>query len=571
LEGTLARIRHIKISNFRCITEFDWWPSPGINCLIGPGDIGKSSILDAIDLCLGARRSVQFTDADFHNMDIDKPITITVTIGELDDSLKNMESYGNYLRGFNVEARTIEDEPEAKCETVLSVRLTVAGDLEPVWTLVSDRAAAQSQSRNLNWTDRVKVSPTRIGVLADYNLAWRRGSVLNRLSEERADISAALAKAAREARSSFGDEADSQLGETLGIVAKTAKELGISVGGKVKAMLDVHSASFTGGTVSLHSGDGIPLKGLGLGSTRLLVAGLQRKAAKDSTIVLIDELENGLEPHRIIRLLGSIGAKETAPPLQAFVTTHSPVAVRELNGDQLFVVRENEGTRSATALSTENSVQGAVRSFPEAFLAKSVIVCEGASEVGLLRGLDNADVSRGQPSLTALAIALVDAGGCDHIYERANAFRQLGYRVCVLRDDDKEPDQETERAFVELGHSLFKWRKGRALEDEMFLSLSDEGVFKLVARAAELHGEDLIEAHIQSASSGKLKLADCQSKLTAEKRQALAKAARTKKNAWFKTVGWMEGVGHDIVAPDEAIEAEFCNVLNAILNWMNES
>jgi hypothetical protein len=566
----LARIRHIEIRNFRCISEFNWWPSPGINCLIGPGDVGKSSILDSIDLCLGARRNAQFTDADFHNLDIEKPISITVTIGELDDSLKNMESYGNYLRGCDVEAETIEDEPEAKCETVLTVRLTVAGDLEPVWTLVSDRAAAQSQSRNLNWSDRVRVSPTRIGVLADYNLAWRRGSVLNRLSEERADTSAALAKAARDARTSFGDEADSQLGETLGIVAKTAKELGIGVGDKLKAMLDVHSASFTGGTISLHSEAGIPLKGLGLGSTRLLVAGLQRQAAKDSTIVLIDELENGLEPHRIIRLLGSIGAKEKTPPLQAFVTTHSPVAVRELSGDQVFVVRDSDGIRSATTLSTKDSIQGAVRSFPEAFLAKSVIVCEGASEVGLLRGLDNADSGRGEPSLTALAIALVDAGGCDHIYERANAFQQLGYRVCVLRDDDKEPDQDTERAFVELGHSLFKWRKGRALEDELFLSLSEDAVFKLVARAVELHGEDLIEAHIQSASSGRLKLTDCQSQLTAEKRGVLAKASRTKKNAWFKTVGWMEGVGEDIVAPDPEIEAEFCDVLNAILNWMNE-
>jgi putative ATP-dependent endonuclease of the OLD family len=309
----LARIRHIEISNFRCIREFSWWPSPGVNCLVGPGDAGKSSILDAVDLCLGARRNIQFTDADFYNLDVSASISITITIGELDDSLKNMEIYGAYLRGCNVDAQTIEDEPEKSCETVLTVRLTVAGDLEPVWTLVSDRAAAQFLSRNLNWSDRLRLSPTRIGALADYNLAWRRGSVLNRLTEERADTSAALAKAAREARSAFGDEADAQLGETLGIVSTTAKELGIPVGDKLRAMLDAHSVSFSGGTVSLHSEEGIPLKSLGLGSTRLLIAGLQRKAAKDATIILVDELEHGLEPHRIIRFLGSLGAKEKDP------------------------------------------------------------------------------------------------------------------------------------------------------------------------------------------------------------------------------------------------------------------
>jgi putative ATP-dependent endonuclease of the OLD family len=77
--------------------------------------------------------------------------------------------------------------------------------------------------------------------MADYHLGWRRGSVLNRVSEERADTSAALAKAAREARAVFGDEAEEQLGETLRIVAETAKELGIPIGDKVKAMLDAHS------------------------------------------------------------------------------------------------------------------------------------------------------------------------------------------------------------------------------------------------------------------------------------------------------------------------------------------
>ena len=210
--------------------------------------------------------------------------------------------------------------------------------------------------------------------------------MLNRLTEERADTSAALANAAREARTAFGNEADAQLGETLGIVSTTAKELGIPVGDKLKAMLDAHSVSFSGGTISLHSEEGVPLKSLGLGSTRLLIAGLQRKAAKDVTIILVDELEHGLEPHRIIRFLGSLGAKEKTPPLQAFLTTHSPVAVRELAGDQLFVVRVAGGKHTATVLGTEDAIQGTIRSFPEAFLAKSVIVCEGAMKSGCCEG-----------------------------------------------------------------------------------------------------------------------------------------------------------------------------------------
>ena len=84
-----------------------WLPSSGINCLIGAGDSGKSTILDAIDLCLGARRAAQFTDADFHSLEVGTLIVITLTIGELDDALKNIDTYGLFLRSFDASKGTV--------------------------------------------------------------------------------------------------------------------------------------------------------------------------------------------------------------------------------------------------------------------------------------------------------------------------------------------------------------------------------------------------------------------------------------------------------------------------------
>ena len=75
----MAGIRLIQVENIRCIQQLVWTPSAGINCLIGPGDSGKSSILDAVDYCLGARRTVQVTDADFFGLDVSKPIVITTS------------------------------------------------------------------------------------------------------------------------------------------------------------------------------------------------------------------------------------------------------------------------------------------------------------------------------------------------------------------------------------------------------------------------------------------------------------------------------------------------------------
>src|SRR3546814_1818958 len=77
----MARIRKVEIMNFRSIGRLDWFPLAGINCLIGPGDSGKSTILDAIDFCLGARRNLTFCDDDFHRLQLQQPIQISVTLG----------------------------------------------------------------------------------------------------------------------------------------------------------------------------------------------------------------------------------------------------------------------------------------------------------------------------------------------------------------------------------------------------------------------------------------------------------------------------------------------------------
>jgi putative ATP-dependent endonuclease of OLD family len=427
----MTRVRRLEIQNFRSIQTFDWTPSNGVNCLIGPGDSGKSTILDAIDLCLGARRSAPFGDTDFFGLDVTRTIVITVTLGALPGALKNIDPYGEFLRGFDLGTGLLEDEPRAGLETVLTLKLEVKSDLEPSWTLHSDRAARQQVERALAWKDRNLLTPARIGTYANTNLSWARGSVLNRLTEERANLGSELAGAARAARATFGAQAGPQLSQTLQVVTQTATGLGVAIGASAQALLDSHSVSIGDGAIALHNEAGIPLRSLGTGSGRLLVAGLQRAAAAAATVALVDEVEYGLEPHRLMRLLDSLGAKDTTLPLQVFMTTHSPVTLRELAGNQLFVVRQRSGIHTATCAGTDDGVQGTLRKAAEAFLSKSVIVCEGASEVGFARGMDQWWVHCGATSFLAHGRAYVDAGGGspDQCFTRGEAFLKLGYRV----------------------------------------------------------------------------------------------------------------------------------------------
>lgn len=572
----MARIRRLEIRNFRSIQALDWVPSNGMSCLIGPGDSGKSTVLDAIDLCLGARRNVTFGDTDFFGLDVNRTIVIMTTIGALPDALKNIDTYGEFLRGYNPPTGLIEDEPHVGLETVITLRLEVKDDLEPSWTLYSDRGALQQLERSLAWKDRSLLAPARIGTYANTNLSWARGSVLNRLTEERADLGLQLASAARAARTTFGVQAAPQFAQTLQVVTETAKSLGVSVGATTQALLDAHSVSIGDGAIALHSEAGIPLRSLGTGSSRLLVAGLQRAASSAATIALVDEVEFGLEPHRLMRLLNSLGAKEAAEPLQVFMTTHSPVTLRELSSNQLTVLRQRDGVHYGISAGSIEGIQGTLRKSAEAFLSKSVIVCEGASEVGFARGMDQYWSGLGATSFLACGGSYVDAGGGspDQCFARGEAFLKLGYRVLVFIDADKPvTDVGLVGKFREAGGQDLSWRAGLALEDELFRHCSDNAIQALLKKADEMVGRELMAEHVKSKSAGRTTLEAIEAEqfnggFRPESRALLGLAARNQKNGWFKSVSGFEEIAIDVVGPHTRdAEPGFVEILNRLYGW----
>ena len=60
--GSLPKptIRLLTIKTFRGIKELAWRPSPGLNVILGGGDVGKTTILDAIALLLSPTTSECF-------------------------------------------------------------------------------------------------------------------------------------------------------------------------------------------------------------------------------------------------------------------------------------------------------------------------------------------------------------------------------------------------------------------------------------------------------------------------------------------------------------------------------
>lgn len=576
-------IREVEIHNFRGISHLKWWPSPGINCLIGPGDSSKSTILDAIDLCIGNRQNFAFTDADFHLCNVSEPIVIDITLGSLDDELCNLETYGHFLRGRDPATGELHNETGAALETVLTARLIVRDDLEPQWMLYSPGPSAEGREKNLQWKHRQKVAPIRLGAAASHHMALGPRSVLGKLSADATQASAALASASRQARRAFADQGCQGVDAILETSRQISNAMGIHVD-EVKALLDVRGLSLSGGSISLHDQDQVPMKNLGSGSTRLLVAGLQ-KAVGRSSIFIVDELEFGLEPYRIVRLLDSIGAKRNDTSQQVFLTTHSPIVLRELSSGQLFAVRALSQKIPAitngeiivhparkvirnwvTHLGNEETAQKTLRACAEAFLAPSVIVCEGKTEIGILRGIDLTCQERGQRSILSYGSHWADGGGST-MMERAKTFARMGYRTALFMDSDVLYAPQVYEDLRLAGVTVLRWAEGYSTESALFASAPADLIPGLLGIACDWRGEDSVNARISNASNGNLTLPLCRDSFTEDMRPILGRAAGDGK--WFKDIEPAERAMREAVAPHlPRSEALFRTPIELLWQWV---
>lgn len=570
----MSVIRHVEIKNFRTIKNLSWHPNPGMNCLIGPGDSGKSTLLDAIDLTLGARRSYSFNDADFYQLNTLSPLTITITIGELHDDLKNVESYGFFLRGYNAETRQIFDEPQQGAETVLTIKLTVDSNLDPDWRLYSNRAEEDGLERRLPWKHRELLSPARLGTTAHQNLAWGSRSVLNKLSEDTLDVSAVLAQLGRQTRQAFAEQQVEGVSEVLRQVQQISNDLGVQVG-ELKALLDVNGMSLSNGAISLHNNDNTPLRQLGTGSSRLLISGLQKAAAR-SKVIIVDEAEYGLEPYRITRLLNELGSKEINPTQQVFITTHSPYVLRELQANQLHVIRKPSAAELAFnpdnaghkvySLEGGEIQQATLRACAESFFSKKVIVCEGKTEIGLVRGIDLYCQDVNSPTIVSKGVHCADGGG-DSMFARAHVFSSLGYPTVILKDSDKAIQHEIHKQeAISSGICIFEWGDNRATEDAIFVSCPAGVIPRLLDIAIERKGGDSLESHIRANSNNAIGFADCYHRFIEGYRPILAKSAN--KKSWFKDIEPAERLARYIVGPnyDQFTDA-LKEPINQLFQW----
>jgi hypothetical protein len=561
------KIYHIGIRNFRGIKTLNWATNGSMICLIGPGDSTKSTILDAIEYALSARWSIPFADTDFYLNQVSDPIEITLTVGHLPNKLIDDRKFGHHLRGWSTKDG-MHDEPEDGDELVISVSLRVDDTLEPSWFVVTDR---NPEGIRISSRDREMLGVTRLGPYVDRHLSWGRGSALSRLTGDLEIVPAILAEAGRKAR----EAVTSSTLDTLNKAAEQAQAAAIELG--VKPSVGYHPALDAqlnvGGTTTLTLHDGeVPTRLAGLGSRRLITLAIQRNFVQDGAILLVDEVEQGLEPFRLRHLL-----RVLRPPNervhQIFMTTHSNVAIEEINAEELYIVRSNEG--NITVRQVAGRLQATVRKTPESLLGRKIIVCEGKTELGMCRALDRAWAE--QPYGLPLAhLGVVPAhGGGDDAPRIAIDLAGLGYDVAFVGDSDKSINPgETELKTA--GVRVVRWANGLTIEQRVSRDLPQSALDDLVNLAVEVTESNDRQSVLDSIGSRLgLKTGQLADGVDTwlvrgfsedQIREAIGNAA--KQGSWFKRIDKGEKLGELISQHLSAIPTtDLAKKIEALRGW----
>ena len=569
------KLRHLKVENFRGIKCLDWFLNGDFICLVGPGDSCKSTVIDAVDLVLSRRWNPAFDDADFFDVDVSKPITIEATIGDLPRRMMSDASFGLRLRGLGGKPPRIHDEPEDHDEEVITIRLSVDSSLEPIWRVVTDR---HPEGAPISVGERERMGVTRLGAVIERDLSWKRGSVLSRLTGDQDEHANILAEAGRHARSTVDPVDLPKMSKAAKDAAKLAAKFGVVAQHEFGPGVDPSGVSGAVG-LSLHDGK-IPVRRAGFGTRRLLALAMQRSVSAGGGIVLVDEVEHGLEPYRLRRMLcelllpsGAEGATEPANRAETVIlTTHSPTTLGQLRVGQLRIVRSENGTVKIRQPS--EAVQGNVITHAEAFLSRKVIVCEGPTEMGLVSGADQ-HWSKSSDPFAAQGVALANGGGASKIADVALGFQGLGYVTAVVADSDK-PLKKTPEELEQGSVRALVWDGQVSTEQRLFLDLPWEAVAKVVQIAMD---EGLpVREHVATELGGAP--ADLDENPAAwpllssfdddALRAALGKASKSKNNAWFKNhrLGVQLGL---VVAEylDQVPDSDLAVKLSALRTWVS--
>ncbi len=570
----MAKLRHLKISHFRGIETFEQLFSDGITCIIGRGDSCKSTILDAIAYVFAQSWSLRLNDSDFCMCDTSSPIIIEGTVSDIPDDL--VVKYCNHLRGITIDGKLIEDmesDEAIDVEDVLTLRLTVGRDLEPSWEVISYNGI---DSTIIKATDRGKLNVFTVSDYTDRHFSLNKGNPLYTLYRQLngapiQDNENIVMDVVRDAKDAF----DAQIGDKFKVVIEKVKaiaaELGITLN-EMKAMLDHKDIAISENKVSIHE-EGIPFRLKGKGSKRLLSLAIQLSLTQPSGIILIDEIEQGLEPDRVQHLVNVLSQYKDK---QIIITTHSSNVIVEIPSTSLYIMHKE----SKCLQHVDGEIQGSIRQNPEAFFARKVLVCEGATEIGFCRALNQFRIQKGNTSIACKGIRFADGKG-NEMVKYVVGFNELSYPTALLCDSDCKDINDFKQGFRDAGINVIDCEENNSIEQQIFKdspwAVTKELIQIAIKKIIEDEGKTYEEAGNQIFDSVHARLTikipytdDWYENESDDLRTALGIAAKNKN--WYKRQSYGQLIGECVMSHYSELpnQCRLKNIIDSISTWIDE-
>lgn len=571
----MTTIVDLDINNYRGIKKLNLVleHDKRLVCIIGRGDSGKTTILEAISSVLSPSWNLTFSDEDFYNIDLINNIEISLTLVDFPDSYLADNKYGLYIRALDLKTGKVEDDVALPEEEgflpAITVKLTVDSSLEPKWVATCSR---EIEDKPISAKDRANLNCFLISDYIDRHFSWNRGNPLNailNLEETEGVIdNNVIIEQLRKAKSEIDKNDFSGLDDATKRIIEQAELLGIDAS-NIKTTLDSKDLLVKGGRIVLHD-ESVPYRLKGKGTKRLTSIAIQSILVREGGVMLIDEIEQGLEPDRVKQ---AVRALETHSAGQIFLTTHSREVITELGSQPLlFVIRNELDDSIKTRLFSERDVdlQKTVRACPEAFFAKKVIVCEGATEIGICRAIDKWRGETAQSYMALLDCAYVDGTGST-IDVRIDEIEQSGIQTSIFCDSDLPTINDKKDAWIRRGIGVFDCDEGLCLEQQLFKDLPWLGALELLNYASAQAPSSF--NGVFEAQKGIL-IDDWED--TDELRQTIMSKFKPNKDGklkrdWFKQQHHGEKIGEVIFKyfDDLNTESTLYKTISGISNWID--
>ena len=463
------RICKLTIQRFRGIQSLTWLPAKGMNVILGGGDVGKTTILEAIALLLSPSNTLVISEADYWARDSAQEFVIEAVM-TLPDATgigsQNTFAWPWAWNGQDAIAPSADgqDGLPTPGEPVYRVRVRGTTELELAWEVMQPN----DEFNHFSTAVRRRIGLVRMSAdeRNDRDLRLVYGSALDRLLADNA-LRARIGKqvAGLNLHESLNDEGKGAI-ESLDVrMADAALPSALKLGLTTSQGLSIGALI---GLLATKNGVALPLSSWGAGTRRMAALEIASSTDKEASVTLIDEIERGLEPYRLRKLINTLAEQ----PGQIFLTTHSPVAISCAEDGHLWYL---DSLGSIGAL-PRDKIGPQQKRDPETFLARLAVIAEGPTEVGFLQFLlEKAFKSNPLDH----GVRVCDGQGNDATLDLLETLASSGLLFASLADDEGTAPQRWKNLKEKLKERLLQWPKG-CTEDHVIGAVPEAKLLELL-------------------------------------------------------------------------------------------